>query len=742
MPGPIPRDYQDKAIDAGCDFFTDKRHYNGLIILPTGCHARGTGILMYDGTIKLVEEILPMDLIMGPDSRPRMVINLCGGFEEMYKIKPIKGESFIVNEGHILCLISTNEGKKNSFSCYQKGGEKTFISVGDYLLKSKSFKHLRKLSKSGCINFQKQKTILPIDSWMLGIMLGDGCFMNGSISFTTMDIEIEKEMISNAFKFNCIIRKETKPNNIASNFYFVKKDFRRNNTVSNQLMNYIKKIGLNGMNSENKFIPNIYKYSAIKDRYNILAGLLDSDGSHDGRGGFDYISKSIRLANDVCFICRSLGLSANISPCKKASQNGTVGDYFRVYISGNTNLIPCRVKRKKAPKRKQIKNHLLTGFTIEPLGKDFYYGFTLNDDYLYLTSDFTIHHNSGKSVVAANIIGRINEPMGILQPNKEILQQNFSKYISYGYRAGIYSASAGMKFIDDVTFCTIGSVVKKPHLFKKHRKWIIDECHLVNAEEGMYKDFMTALDHPKVLGLTASPYRLEQTGYGTSMLKFLNRTNPRFFNKVNYYIQNMLLFEAGHLADLEYWDFTVIDRKELILNSSGSDYTTESLRRYYAKIDFPTKTIEMGNRLLAKRKNLVIFCSLISEAKTVQKGIPGSYVVSNDTPDDERDRILSQFKRGIIKCVINVGIISIGFDYPELEACLLAFSTMSLARYYQCIGRIMRPHINKIKAWVVDLGGNMQRFGPIETMEIRQDKSLFFIYNEGYGQLTNIPFYK
>jgi DNA repair protein RadD len=349
---------------------------------------------------------------------------------------------------------------------------------------------------------------------------------------------------------------------------------------------------------------------------------------------------------------------------------------------------------------------------------------------------------AGKSIIAANIIGRINEPMGILQPSKEILQQNFSKYISYGYRAGIYSASAGMKFIDDVTFCTIGSVVNKPHLFKKHRKWIIDECHLVNAEEGMYKDFMVALDHPKVLGLTASPYRLEQTGYGTSMLKFLNRTNPRFFNKVNYYIQNMPLFEAGHLADLEYWDFTVIDRKQLILNSSGSDYTTESLRRYYAKIDFPKKTIEMGNRLLAKRKNLVVFCSLISEAKTVQKGIPGSYVVSNDTPDDERDRILSQFKRGLIKCVINVGIISIGFDFPELEACLLAFSTMSLARYYQSIGRVMRPHINKIKAWIIDLGGNMQRFGPIETMEIRQDKGLFFIYNPGYGQLTNIPFYK
>ena len=356
---------------------------------------------------------------------------------------------------------------------------------------------------------------------------------------------------------------------------------------------------------------------------------------------------------------------------------------------------------------------------------------------------------SGKSVIIANTASSLKGKTVIFQPSKEILQQNFAKYISYGYRAGVYSASAGMKFLDNVTFATIGSVAKKHYIFRKFQNIIIDECHLVNPEEGMYHNFIKSLDHAKVLGLTATPYRLASSMEG-SELRFLNRTSPRIFNKVLYYIQNSTLFDAGYLAPLEYFDRTVIDRSMLQMNQYGSDFTDASLKSYYRNINMPEKIIHWANRLLAKRSNLLIFCSLISEANEVAKGIPGSAVLTGQTDPATRDKILSQFKKGIIRCVINVGVLTTGFDYPELEAVLIARSTMSLSLYYQIIGRVMRsfkyPDGSWKKGWVVDMGGNINFFGKIETMKIEKTANGIYyisnIVNGVYKQLTNVTFTK
>lgn len=348
---------------------------------------------------------------------------------------------------------------------------------------------------------------------------------------------------------------------------------------------------------------------------------------------------------------------------------------------------------------------------------------------------------SGKSVVIANIAKELKEPSVIFQPSKEILEQNLKKFMSYGLRAGVYSASAGSKFIDKVTFATIGSVAKKHHLFKNVKHILVDECHLVNAKNGMYHDFIKSLPEAKVMGFTATPYRLT-SGFDGAMLKFLNRTNPRIFNKVNYYIQNDVLFNAGHLAKLEYYAFNVVDRTMLQTNSTGTDFTEASLRSYYKKINMPQITIGYANRLLAKRKNLLVFCSLIAEANEVSKGIPGSVVLTGDTEPSVRARILAQLKNGTIRCVINVGVLTTGFDYPELECVLIARSTMSLALYYQIVGRAMRPHPSKESAWIVDLGGNIKFFGKIETMQIKiNEKGLYSIWNGG-RQLTNVAFQK
>jgi len=356
---------------------------------------------------------------------------------------------------------------------------------------------------------------------------------------------------------------------------------------------------------------------------------------------------------------------------------------------------------------------------------------------------------SGKSVVIANTAKGLEGKTIVFQPSKEILAQNFAKYISYGYRASIYSASANMKHVDKVTFATIGSVAKKHHLFREFNNIIIDECHQVNAEGGMYRDFIESLEGAKVLGLTATPYRLS-TGSDGAQLKFLTRTRPRIFSKVLYMVQTDVLFESGHLAPLEYYSFDVIDRSMLETNKGGTDFTEASMKRYYQAIDMPKRTIHFGNRILAKRDSLLIFCGLLDEAYKVAQGISGSVVINGNTAQAERDRILKQFIAGKIRCVINVGVLTTGFDFPGLQAVLIARSTMSLALYYQIVGRVMRPYKlpdgTMKRGWVVDLGGNINFFGKIETMKIETDKSgLHYVSNLtslGRRQLTNVAFSK
>lgn len=348
---------------------------------------------------------------------------------------------------------------------------------------------------------------------------------------------------------------------------------------------------------------------------------------------------------------------------------------------------------------------------------------------------------SGKSVVISNIAKELEGKTLVLQPSKEILQQNHRKFLSYGYRAGIYSASAGSKVVDKITFATIGSIIRKKHLFKGVEHIIIDECHLVNPADGMYSDLIGSLNKAKVLGLTATPYRLTSSFEG-AMLEFINRTSPRIFNQCLYYVQNSTLFESGHLAELEYFSFDVVDRSQLQMNAQGTDFTDASLRAYYRKIDMPSLTVQYANRLLKQRKNLLVFCSLISEAQRVAKGIPGAVVITGETEQHIRDKYLAQFKAGTIRCVINVGVLTTGFDYPELETILLCRSTMSLALYYQIVGRAMRPHPNKKTAWIVDLGGNVNFFGKVEDLQIRIDTRGNMAVWTKNRQLTNITFTK
>ena len=323
---------------------------------------------------------------------------------------------------------------------------------------------------------------------------------------------------------------------------------------------------------------------------------------------------------------------------------------------------------------------------------------------------------AGKSLVIAALAARLNEPVLVFQPSKEILEQNAEKMRSYGYFPGIWSASVGKKRMGMITFATIGSVMKDAALFKQFKYVLIDECHLVNAKGGMFKTFLDILSHARVIGLTATPYRLASDGMG-SQLRFLTRTRPRIFDDVVYYLNLAPLFRAGFLAPLTYHERDMVDHTQLRLNSTGADYDDASLQRYHRESGFVGRLQDNVHTLLQTgHKSVLVFTRFTEESAALVAGVPGGAVITAETPSDKRAQILWSFKKGLTRYVANVGVLSVGFDYPELTTVVLARETMSLALYYQQVGRVIRPHPSKPTAHVVDMVGLKKKFGPIEQL--------------------------
>lgn len=374
---------------------------------------------------------------------------------------------------------------------------------------------------------------------------------------------------------------------------------------------------------------------------------------------------------------------------------------------------------------------------------------------------------SGKSLVVADIANRLDGDTLILQPSKEILQQNYDKMCSYGKECSMFSASMNRKDISKITFATIQSVMNDLQSFNHFRNIIIDECHRVNPSGGQYVDFIKHTKR-KVLGLTATPYILASTSvpikgpdgkvlkdlYGNmemqrgAILRFLTRMKPKVFKEVLYYCQVWNLLQQGYLAQPKYYDMTpqsFLDARQMLQrNTTGMDYDYDSVQRSFRYVGMYSYLVSIVRRLLnAGRMHMLVFCHTLSEAEALTGAVHGCAFVSGETKQSERDRILQEFKAGKIRVVANVGVLTTGFDFPALDTVVMARPTLSLAMYYQIVGRLLRPFPGK-DPWFIDLCGNVRRFGHVEHLWIdcpTQGEWLIKGHINGiWTQLTNIFF--
>jgi len=365
---------------------------------------------------------------------------------------------------------------------------------------------------------------------------------------------------------------------------------------------------------------------------------------------------------------------------------------------------------------------------------------------------------SGKSLIVADICHKINDWTLILQPSKEILEQNYHKLLSYGVQdVSIYSASFNSKTIDKYTYATIGSIYKHPEKFMKFRKVIVDECHGVNPKSlgGMYNQFFKAIGVSSICGLTASPYRIVQKFFKeggdmiyTAYLQTINRIAPFFFKKMVYNISIQELLNRGYLAPFKYKYYNDFDTSNIKINTTGADFDQEAMNKFWSD-DRLFKMSQIIQEVDAECKSNLIFCSSIKQAKRccemlTHMGLSSDFISSEFKPG-KRDQVINDFKAGKIKHVCNVGVLTTGFDYPELDCITLARPTMSLALYYQMAGRGMRidPNNPNKVCKIVDICEISKRMGRVETIRMAKEADGFRdIVMSEMGEITNKPLFR
>ena len=355
----------------------------------------------------------------------------------------------------------------------------------------------------------------------------------------------------------------------------------------------------------------------------------------------------------------------------------------------------------------------------------------------------------GKSIVIAEIAHQLGEKLVVIQPSKELLEQNYNKFINLGGKASIYSAAMGEKEIGDVTYATIGSIVNIAHKFHTLgiSKVIIDECDRFPREpDGMLRRFLTAAKITHVLGLTATPLKL-QTNMDEHFRPFSKLVMLTSKSKKGNYFKDIIhVAQIKEMCDLGFWsplqyesyDF---DTGALVYNSTNAEFTDESIKRAYKQQDISGKIIKRISEL-NDRKSILVAVPSIEEAKELSTRLPSCEAVFSGMPDSDRDRIIDDFKNLRLRIVVQVTILSVGFDHPQLDCIITGRPTASLSWWYQFVGRVTRIHPDKVNGLVIDFVGSVPKFGKVEDLYFEKEEPLWKLYGEGQKLLTGIPLHE
>lgn len=325
---------------------------------------------------------------------------------------------------------------------------------------------------------------------------------------------------------------------------------------------------------------------------------------------------------------------------------------------------------------------------------------------------------AGKSLVIAELARIAKGRVLVLAHVKELVEQNHAKYTSYGLEAGIFSASLGKKdFNQKAIFGSVQSVARAPDdFFNDFSLLVIDECHRVDEDgDTQYQDVIRKLKerNPKlaILGLTATPYRMGLGWiYEYSHLGELKTEQPKFFKQcvyelpLSYMIKNKFLTVPVKVdIPVTCYDFSELSEKNRMYTMAEVEELLKNQKRLTPLI--VKNIVDITERF--NRKGVMIFSSTVNHAKEIMEYLPKdeARMVLGDTDIGERDAIVEDFKQKKFKYLVNVSVLTTGFDAPHVDVIAILRPTESNSLYQQIVGRGLRLEPGKTDCFILDYTG-------------------------------------
>ncbi len=325
---------------------------------------------------------------------------------------------------------------------------------------------------------------------------------------------------------------------------------------------------------------------------------------------------------------------------------------------------------------------------------------------------------AGKSLVIAELAKIAKGRVLVLAHVKELVEQNHAKYTSYNLEAGVFSASLGKKDRDQkAIFGSVQSVARAPDdFFQDFSLLVIDECHRV-AEEGatQYQEVISKLRarNPNlcILGLTATPYRLGMGWiYEYSPIGEQKSEQPRFFRQcvfelpLSYMIKNKFLTRPVKVdIPVTSYDFSELTEKNRMYTHAEVEELLKSQKRLTPLI--VKNIIDITEKF--NRQGVMIFSASVKHAEEILSFLPDgeARLVVGDTDNQTRDEIVLDFKNKKFKYLVNVSVLTTGFDAPHVDVVAILRPTESNSLYQQIVGRGLRLEKGKIDCFILDYTG-------------------------------------
>jgi DNA repair protein RadD len=325
---------------------------------------------------------------------------------------------------------------------------------------------------------------------------------------------------------------------------------------------------------------------------------------------------------------------------------------------------------------------------------------------------------AGKSLVIAELARLARRKILVLTHVKELVEQNHSKYESYGLAGGIFSAGLKRKESQhQVTFASVQSVAANLDQFRdEYSLVIIDECHRVSGEEtSQYQQIIELLkqqnDSLKVLGLTATPYRLAMGWiYRYHYRGFVRSEDDKPFQHCIYELPLSYMINRGYLTRPELVNAAVAqyDFSSLAQDRFG-EYAEKDVNQLLSKHKRVTRAIiDQVVELAAERQGVMVFAATVEHAREITGYLPENQtaLVTGATDQKDRDLLIQRFKQRQLKYLVNVSVLTTGFDAPHVDLIAILRPTQSVSLYQQMVGRGLRLDDGKKDCLVMDYAGN------------------------------------